>query len=394
MPVTSLTSPQGNGSVVVRSTEHTDLPTLKNNTGQQLSIAFRYTGTWCLYNTSTNVPALAAFTSQTDCKGYRLPPEIKNNFKFRRPQEPAGALLVELYDPAGNFRGVLSAPIDRISIDPGWSYAFVVNDDPAWYSNNSGSITVFYDWYPISFTPATPQVTPTAPATPQVTPTAPAPQPAVPAAQTAPGKLLLFSESMITDHAFKQAPDTRPFVLNMAKFLSGSSAPVKFLSNTPSSYPSCFRGPDWFGDSFVRTIESAGHSFELINQINPNNLLAQQVKIVIDEQRNLGALLPYLRAGGNVVILGQFGMNTYESGNQFLAQFGMSLVMAEAEGSACNMRVTSPSHPLFSGVRSLFIPWGNRTIKMVPNAKSVALMSSTHYTGKIGNINYIAVGTL
>lgn len=86
MPVTSLTNPKGNGSVIVKAAEHADLPMLKNNTGQKLVFNFRFEGTWCLYGTPTNDPALAVFTTPTDCKGYRLPPEIKNRFKWRRPQ--------------------------------------------------------------------------------------------------------------------------------------------------------------------------------------------------------------------------------------------------------------------------------------------------------------------
>ena len=164
MTLSPLASPEQSGEIVVDATKHSDLPGLKNNTSKELRISFSATGTWCLYNVPTKDPGLAVFNAQTDWKGYQLPKATHEKYKWRQADAPAGALLVEIFDAQGARKAVLASPAS-VDLAPGGSLTFVVNDDPAWYVNNSGLITLSYK--SISKDSATGLTTPSvAPATP------------------------------------------------------------------------------------------------------------------------------------------------------------------------------------------------------------------------------------
>lgn len=155
MPLTSLSSSNESGEIKVDATQHTDLPGIKNTTTTDLRVSLSATGTWCLYNVPSKDPALAVFNAQTDWKGYQLPKDIYSKHKWRQPGAPAGSLLVELYDAKGDKKSVLAAP-DSVEIPAGGYLTFVANDDPAWYQNNSGQITLKFTSSPIQPAPTLP----------------------------------------------------------------------------------------------------------------------------------------------------------------------------------------------------------------------------------------------
>ena len=141
MSLTSLSNCYQTGEIKVDATKHSDLPGLKNDTSKELRISFAATGTWCLYNVPTKDPDLAVFNAQADWKGYQLPEATYAKYKWRQADAPAGALLVEIFDAQGARKSVLASPAS-VNLSPGDSVTFVINDDPAWYTNNSGSITL------------------------------------------------------------------------------------------------------------------------------------------------------------------------------------------------------------------------------------------------------------
>lgn len=159
MTFQSITGTSQTGELKLDSTRDKDLPAIANNTGTDLRVSFTATGQWCLYNTPTSNPELAIFNKPTGSEGYQLDPKIYNKHSFRYPGLPAGCLVIEIKDTHGITRNIFGGAGHTIDLPPGYSAAFVINDDPKWYADNSGQISLKY-----TASPKSPAAVPVVPA--------------------------------------------------------------------------------------------------------------------------------------------------------------------------------------------------------------------------------------
>lgn len=148
MPYTSLTSTTQSGALKVLASTANDFPGLKNTTNGTVRVNFTAKGQWCLYNVPTKDPELVIFNTQTDWKGIKLqsvPNWTKYNwiaFNF-----PAGILVAEIKDPRGTSLFMIGAPA-YVELAPGCTAEFFMNDDPRFFGDNSGEITLSYNCTP------------------------------------------------------------------------------------------------------------------------------------------------------------------------------------------------------------------------------------------------------
>lgn len=151
MPYTSLTTATQAGELKVLASTANDFPGLKNTTNATVRVNLNATGQWCLYNVPTTDPELVIFNSKTDWKGLSNVSSY-NKYKWKAVLLRAGSLIAELKDAQGSFLFMLSAP-RYIELAPGCSAEFFMNEDPRWYADNSGEITLSYTCAPAAPTP-------------------------------------------------------------------------------------------------------------------------------------------------------------------------------------------------------------------------------------------------
>lgn len=140
----SITSVTQKGQLALDATQDRDLPALANNTGSTIKLSTKASGTWCLYNTPTTNPDLQVFNTKTNSEGYALDPKVYSKHNWRYPGLPAGCLVIEVKDSNGITKNIYGGANHVIDLQPGYSAAFIVNDDPKWYANNEGKIILDY----------------------------------------------------------------------------------------------------------------------------------------------------------------------------------------------------------------------------------------------------------
>lgn len=152
MGFTSITSVDQKGKLELDSTRDRDLPALANNTGSTIKLSTKASGTWYLYNTPTTNPDLKIFNAKTNSEGYALDPKVYSKYIWRCPGLPAGCLVVEVKDSNGITKNIYGGANHAIDLQPGYSDAFIVNDNLKWYANNEGKLIL--DYSVASFGPA------------------------------------------------------------------------------------------------------------------------------------------------------------------------------------------------------------------------------------------------
>jgi hypothetical protein len=329
---------------------------LKNDTSKELRISFAATGTWCLYNVPTKDPALAVFNAQTDWKGYQLPKATYTKYKWRQADAPAGALLVEIFDAQGARKSVLASPAS-VDLVPGGSATFLVNDDPAWYVNNSGQISLEY-----ACRPKDEQVART-------------------------GKLLvLYDEWILSDEAFRQAPDTKAFANNIAKIFNSNNQGGRFLD-----YSSVFTShPLLKSTELEKALTTAPYNtFDRVSSptLDLMSLSSYDGIFIGREPRDNKLLTEYINSGGSVcLMLGAFNTEAEaRMWNPLLEGYGLSCA-AFNDKTVRVLAVNNQEHPFFTGVKSLFDGNG-MTIKLLPNSKATIIWESDSQ----GLVGYVEV---
>jgi len=174
------------------------------------------------------------------------------------------------------------------------------------------------------------------------------------------GKLLaLHDEYMLSDHGIQQAPDTETFISNIAKLFYRNNG-GKFLDYT-TYY---ITNPTVQGNGLEKILSTPPYSY--IRDCAPLLTLDFLSKfeaifvggLDIDNQ----ILIDYVKAGGNVCLIAGTGHGGSASSeatgwNQLLGAFGLRLESSYNDITGVRS-VTSPSHPLFAGVKNLFQYWG------------------------------------
>jgi hypothetical protein len=142
MALSSIGSTTQTGSLELLSTQFTDLPALINNSGSTITVAITATGQWSLIK-ETSDPSLIKYKAPVDGDGYTRD-QNDEKFAFKYPQLNPAALVGEIKDAKGNTKSTVSGKQQSFELQPGETVSFIINDDPKWYGNNSGKLTIAY----------------------------------------------------------------------------------------------------------------------------------------------------------------------------------------------------------------------------------------------------------
>ncbi|MFN7898207.1 MAG: hypothetical protein ACK5N0_00885 [Synechococcaceae cyanobacterium] len=191
----------------------------------------------------------------------------------------------------------------------------------------------------------------------------------------------------MSDYGIQQAPDTETFIKNIAKVLTDAKG-GRFLD--ASTYYTT--NPTVQGTALEKSLSSPPYAFKRDRSasLDLNTLRNYEVVFVGGEQVDNQMLIDYIKLGGSVCLIagtGHGGSASSEAAgwNQLLDAFGLRLESSYNEITGVRS-VTSPTHPLFTGVNSLFQYWG-QTIELLPDSKASVIMTSD----SLGLIGYVEV---
>ncbi|MFB2972655.1 hypothetical protein ACE1CD_27155 [Aerosakkonema sp. BLCC-F183] len=199
----------------------------------------------------------------------------------------------------------------------------------------------------------------------------------MPAAKIKPGKIVInHDEWTLSDTGFQNSPDAEIFVKNVANWFSGGR-PGKFHAYSSN-----------FGVSQTKlkeAITKAGHTWtvDVNNKFDLGTLLTFDGVFVGGEAKDNKVLTDYVKAGGNVYLMGGTGVvgsaqaesNTWKA---FLNAFGFELA-AQYNGVSGNQAINN-AHPIFAGVKSLYHNNGQSIINSATNSKDNQILVS-HTSG-------------
>ena len=143
MALTSVNSTTQTGSLDLLSTQFTDLPSLINNSGSAISVTIAATGQWSLVSPATSDSTLAKYKTPVDGDGYPRD-QSDEKYAFKYPKLNPAALVAEIKDASGNTKSTFSGKQQSFELQPGETVSFIINDDPKWYGNNVGNLTIGY----------------------------------------------------------------------------------------------------------------------------------------------------------------------------------------------------------------------------------------------------------
>lgn len=157
MVLASLVSTSQTGSLELLATQLNNPPALANNSGSTVTVSLTATGQWALINFATSDPSLAKYKTPVDGNGH-VRDKNDEKFGFKYPNLNPGALVGEIKDAKGNTKSTVSGKQQSFELQPGDTISFVINDDPKWYADNTGKLTIAY-----SVTAKATEIVPTAP---------------------------------------------------------------------------------------------------------------------------------------------------------------------------------------------------------------------------------------
>ena len=145
MALSSINSTPQTGSFELLSTQLKNPPALTNNSGSTVTVAITATGEWALLNANfvTSDPTIIRYKKLVDGDG--LPREKSDEkFPFKYPNLNPAILVGEIKDAKGNTKSTVSGKKQSFELQPGDSVSFIINDDPKWYGDNAGKLTLSY----------------------------------------------------------------------------------------------------------------------------------------------------------------------------------------------------------------------------------------------------------
>jgi hypothetical protein len=131
------------GSFELLSTQEVPLPALTNVSDHPVEVTITSTGEWSLINFKTSDPKLVKYTTLTDGNGY-VRDENDKKYKFKYPHLNPAALVAEIKDSEGNVKSSFGGKEQNLELQPGDTLSFIINDDPGYFKNNFGSLTISY----------------------------------------------------------------------------------------------------------------------------------------------------------------------------------------------------------------------------------------------------------
>ena len=173
------------------------------------------------------------------------------------------------------------------------------------------------------------------------------------------------------------AANTTAFVQNVASFLAGGPGPANILA-----YSTDFSLTQ---SSFANALTAAGHTLTVTTAITfdlPTLLGFDAVFLAGQPGANTTVLTNYVNAGGGVYLaagtfLGGTATGEANAWNPFLNNFGLALQGGSYNGVIGTLAVGG-SHPIFTGVSSLYYNNGNTVVPfgVNPNAQIVEQTAS------------------
>ena len=157
MVLASLVSTSQTGSLELLATQLNNPPALANNSGSTVTVSLTATGQWALINFATSDPSLVKYKTPVDGNGH-VRDKNDEKFGFKYPNLNPGSLVGEIKDAKGNTKSTVSGKQQSFELQPGDTISFVINDDPKWYADNTGKLTIAY-----SVTAKATEIVPTAP---------------------------------------------------------------------------------------------------------------------------------------------------------------------------------------------------------------------------------------
>jgi len=355
MSLSSITSVPQSGSFELLSTQLTNPPALTNNSGSTVTVAITATGEWSLLkaNFVTSDPDIIRYKKLVDGDG--LPREKSDEkFKFKYPNLNPAILVGEIKDAKGNTKSTVSGKQQSFELQPGDSVSFIINDDPKWYGDNAGKLTLGY-----SITPKELKTVPK-------------------------GKIVVNSDEWtLSNNGFQRSPDAAIFALNVAKYFVGEGK-GKFHALSTN-----------FGlveSSLEQTLTKAGHIWTKGTNIKIDlPTLSQYDGIflagdLVDNQ----VLIQYVKNGGKVYLAAGTGWGgpqpEADRWNTFLGEFGLKFAGAY-NGISGNLS-PNQSHPLFTGVKSLYFNNGNSITDLKPESPLNEIIQAHNAQGLIATAEF------
>ena len=358
MSLTSIITNSQTGSLDLLATQYTDLPSLANTSGEAIKIAITATGQWYLVKPdfATNYPSLVKYKTPVDGDGYARD-QNDQKFNFKYPQLNPGALVAEIKDLQGNTKSTVSGKQQNFELQPGDTVSFIINDDPKWYSNNAGKLTIGYS------------TTTKAPPVEKPTPK---------------GKIVVNSDEWtLSNIGFQQSPDAAKFAINVAKYFVGEGK-GKFhaLSNNFGLVES----------SLEQTMTQAGHTWTKGTNITidlPTLSKYDGIFLAGDAVDNQ-VLIQYVKNGGKVYLAAGTGWGgpqpEADRWNTFLVEFGLKFA-GSYNGIWGNLS-PNQSHPLFAGVKSLYFNNGNSITDLKPESPLNQIIQTHSEQGLIATAEF------
>jgi hypothetical protein len=143
MDLQSFNATTQSGSFELQAIQEVPLTALTNVSNHAVKVEITSTGQWCLINFETPDPKLAKYKRLTDGDGYE-PDKNAESYKLKYPHLKPAALVSEIKDAEGNVKSSFGGKQQSLKLEPGETLSFVMNDDPHYFNNNAGQLTISY----------------------------------------------------------------------------------------------------------------------------------------------------------------------------------------------------------------------------------------------------------
>ena len=353
MVLASLVSTSQTGSLELLATQLNNPPALANNSGSTVTVSLTATGQWALINFATSDPSLVKYKTPVDGNGH-VRDKNDEKFGFKYPNLNPGALVGEIKDAKGNTKSTVSGKQQSFELQPGDTISFVINDDPKWYADNTGKLTIAYSA--------------TAKATEIVRK----------------GKIVVnCDEWTLCNAGFRNSPDAATFAINIAKYFVGEAKGKFHALSTHNALVE---------SSLEQTLTQAGHTWTKGTNITVDLATLSKYDGIflagdpVDNQ----VLIQYVKNGGKVYLAAGTGWGgaqpEADRWNTFLGEFGLKFA-GQYDGTSGNLS-PNQSHPLFAGVKSLYFHSGNPIIDLKPESPLNEIIQSHEGRGLIATAEF------
>ncbi|MBO1048842.1 MAG: hypothetical protein HEQ10_14375 [Dolichospermum sp. DEX182a] len=347
MSLISISANSQGGSFDLPASQDTNLPGLVNSSDQPITVAITAIGQWSLSNPNSpsSDPKIAKYKIQVDGDGYG--PNADHKWKY--PALNPGALVGQINDTQGNLKSTVSGKQQNFELQPGETVFFIINDDPRYFTNNVGKQTITY-----SITPKT-----------------------KPPQSTQKGKIVVNSDEWTLGNVgFQRSPDAAIFAINVAKY---------FVGERKGKFHALSSNFGLVQSSLEQTMTTAGHTWTKGMNITIDlPTLSQYDGIFVGgDLVDNKVLIQYVKNGGKVYLCAGTGWGGPQAEadrwNTFLVEFGLKFAGAY-NGIEGNFS-PNQSHPLFTGVKSLYFNNGNSITDLKPESPLNQIVQ-THSNGQ------------